>query len=83
MRSKAVWNFSENSSVLEAPPVPKPEQLTAISDFRKDLMIRGLPDRIHDCHQMNMLYPSIPKANTNTKKYKHDFVPKTIVLFTS
>ena len=33
-------------------------------DFsRKDLMIRGLPDRIHDCHQMNMLYPSIPKVD--------------------
>ena len=26
-------------------------------------MIQGLPDRIHDCHQMNMLYPSIPKVN--------------------
>ena len=34
-----------------------------IENFRKDLMIRGLPDRIHDCHQMNMLYPSIPKVN--------------------
>lgn len=29
---------------------------------RKDLMIRGLPDRIHDCHQMNMLYPAVPKV---------------------
>ena len=25
--SKAVWNFSENSSVLVAPPIPKPWHL--------------------------------------------------------
>jgi hypothetical protein len=27
----------------------------------KDLMIRSLADRIHDCPQMSLLYPSIPK----------------------
>jgi hypothetical protein len=27
----------------------------------QDLMIRSLADRIHDCPQMSLLYPSIPK----------------------
>ena len=31
----------------------------------KKKIIKGLPDRIHDCHQMNMLYPSIPKVRIN------------------
>merc|ERR1719285_1383940 len=39
-------------------------------------MIRGLPDRIHDCHQMNMLYPSIPKDQALGKYYSSP--PETV-----
>ena len=43
---------------------------------RKDLMIRSLPDRIHDCHQMINLYPNIPKDQAFGKYYSSP--PETV-----
>jgi len=43
---------------------------------RKDLMIRGLPDRIHDCHQMSLLYPAVPKDQAFGKYYSSP--PETV-----
>ena len=43
---------------------------------RKDLMIRSLPDRIHDCPQMNNLYPNIPKDQAFGKYYSSP--PETV-----
>ena len=39
-------------------------------------MIRSLPDRIHDCHQMILLYPSIPKDQAFGKYYSSP--PETV-----
>ena len=44
----------------------------------QDLMIRSLPDRIHDCHQMIMLYPAIPKDQAFGKYYSSP--PETVGL---
>ena len=43
---------------------------------RKDLMIRSLPDRIHDCHQMKNLYPNMPKDTAFGKYYSSP--PETV-----
>ena len=43
---------------------------------RKDLMIRSLPDRIHDCGQMINLYPNIPKDQAFGKYYSSP--PETV-----
>jgi len=43
---------------------------------RKDLMIRSLPDRIHDCPQMIHLYPAIPKDQAFGKYYSSP--PETV-----
>ena len=43
---------------------------------RKDLMIRSLPDRIHDCHQMINLYPNMPKDTAFGKYYSSP--PETV-----
>ena len=43
---------------------------------RKDLMIRSLPDRIHDCHQMINLYPNIQKDQAFGKYYSSP--PETV-----
>jgi len=43
---------------------------------RKDLMIRSLADRIHDCHQMIMLYPNHPKDQAIGKYYSSP--PETV-----
>jgi len=43
---------------------------------RKDLMIRSLADRIHDCPQMNNLYPNIPKDQAFGKYYSSP--PETV-----
>lgn len=45
---------------------------------RKDLMIRSLPDRIHDCHQMINLYPNMPKDTAFGKYYSSP--PETVGL---
>ncbi|XP_023331191.1 signal transducer and activator of transcription 5B [Eurytemora carolleeae] len=43
---------------------------------RKDLMIRSLADRIHDCHQMITLYPNHPKDQAIGKYYSSP--PETV-----
>merc|ERR1711953_723102 len=39
-------------------------------------MIRSLPDRIHDCHQMKNLYPNMPKDTAFGKYYSSP--PETV-----
>ena len=48
---------------------------------RKDLMIRSLPDRIHDCHQMINLYPNMPKDQAFGKYYSSP--PETVRMISS
>jgi hypothetical protein len=50
----------------------------------KDLMIRSLADRIHDCPQMSLLYPSIPKdqggGSTFSLNIKQNYIIATCII---
>ena len=63
-------NISVNETTQE-------KEVAMLQPFtRKDLMIRSLPDRIHDCHQMKNLYPNMPKDTAFGKYYSSP--PETV-----
>ena len=68
------WSVTSDISVNET---TQEKEVAMLQPFtRKDLMIRSLPDRIHDCHQMKNLYPNMPKDTAFGKYYSSP--PETV-----
>ena len=76
--SKSMLNyFFQNISIL-VNETTQDKEVAMLQPFtRKDLMIRSLPDRIHDCHQMINLYPNMPKDQAFGKYYSSP--PETVL----
>ena len=65
------------SSDISVNETTQEKEVAMLQPFtRKDLMIRSLPDRIHDCHQMKNLYPNMPKDTAFGKYYSSP--PETV-----